>query len=292
MVASTRSLRTVDVALGERSYPIHIGTGLLADAGALLAARLPAPRAVIVTNPVVAAHWLAPLRQSLAAAAIDSEAVLIPDGEAHKTWATLNDVLTRLLEIRAERSTTLIALGGGVVGDVTGFAAAIYQRGMPYVQVPTTLLAQVDSSVGGKTAVNHPLGKNMIGAFYQPRAVLIDPGCLATLPARELAAGLGEVIKYGAIRDRGFFDWLEANVDRLNRARRRGADARDRRELPDQGGDRRRRRARERRARAAQLRPHVRPRDRGGPGLRRMAARRGGRRRHDDGGDAVGADAA
>ena len=209
------SMRTVTVALGERSYPVHIGAGLLRDAGARLAPLLAAPRVVIVTNPVVAAHWLAPLRQSLAAAGIDSEAVLIPDGETHKTWATLHDVLTRLLELRAERSTTVVALGGGVVGDIAGFAAAICQRGMPFVQVPTTLLAQVDSSVGGKTGVNHPLGKNMIGAFHQPRAVLIDTACLATLPERELAAGLAEVIKSAAVRDAAFFAWLEANVDRL-----------------------------------------------------------------------------
>jgi 3-dehydroquinate synthase len=151
-----------------------------------------------------------------------SEVIVIPDGEAHKNWATLHDLLTRLLELKAERSTTLIALGGGVVGDIAGFAAAIYQRGMPLVQVPTTLLAQVDSSVGGKTAINHALGKNMIGAFYQPRAVLIDTGCLTTLPDRELSAGLAEVIKYGVIRDTGFFRWLEDNMDRL---RARDADA-------------------------------------------------------------------
>ena len=147
--------------------------------------------------------------------------------------------MTRLLELRAERGTALVALGGGVVGDLAGFAAAIYQRGMPFVQVPTTLLAQVDSSVGGKTAINHPLGKNMIGAFWQPRAVLIDTDCLRTLPDRELDAGLAEVIKYGAIRDAAFFAWLEANIDAPARARPRRADARDRRELPDQGGDRR-----------------------------------------------------
>jgi len=209
------ALRTVTVALGERSYPVHVGSGLLREAGAHLAPLLATPRAVIVTNPVIAAHWLAPLRQSLKAAGVDSEVVLIPDGESHKNWSTLQDLLTRLLELRAERSTTLIALGGGVVGDIGGFAAAIYQRGMPFVQVPTTLLAQVDSSVGGKTGINHPLGKNMIGAFYQPRAVLIDTACLATLPAREVTAGLAEVIKYGAIRDPRFLAWLESNVERL-----------------------------------------------------------------------------
>ena len=206
---------TLVVALGARSYPIHVGSGILHEAGALLAALLERPRAVIVSNPVVAAHWLAPLRTSLAAAGIDCEVILIPDGESHKTWATLQDIVTRLLEQNAERGTTLIALGGGVVGDIAGFAAAVYRRGMPFVQVPTTLLAQVDSSVGGKTGVNHPLGKNMIGAFHQPRAVLIDTDCLRTLPDREFAAGLAEVIKYGAIRDRAFFDWLDAELPRL-----------------------------------------------------------------------------
>jgi 3-dehydroquinate synthase len=203
------------VALGARAYPIHIGPGLLRRAGALLAPLLVPPRAVIVSNPVVAAHWLAPLRESLAAAAIAADVVIVPDGEAHKSWASLYDVLTRLLELRAERATTIVALGGGVVGDLAGFAAAIYQRGMPFVQIPTTLLAQVDSSVGGKTGVNHPLGKNMIGAFHQPRAVLIDTDCLRTLPERELRSGLAEVIKYGAIRDLGFFEWLEAHIDAL-----------------------------------------------------------------------------
>ncbi len=187
---------------------------MLAGAGERLRA-LGARRAIVVTNATVARHHLAPLRTSLAAAGLESEVILVPDGETHKNWATLHDILTRLLELRAERSTYLIALGGGVVGDLAGFAAAIYQRGMPYVQVPTTLLAQVDSSVGGKTAVNHPLGKNMIGAFYQPRTVLIDLACLDTLPAREFAAGLAEVIKYGAIRDATFFAWLEANMPAL-----------------------------------------------------------------------------
>jgi 3-dehydroquinate synthase len=208
-------METLRVSLGERSYQIHVGPGLLAQAGALLAPMLPQPRAVILTNPVVAAHWLVPLRASLSTAGIASESIVVPDGEAFKSWSTLHDVLTRLLEQKAERATTLIALGGGVVGDLTGFAAAIYQRGIPFVQVPTTLLAQVDSSVGGKTGINHPLGKNMIGAFHQPRAVLIDTDCLTTLPDRELAAGLAEVIKTAAIRDRGFFEWLEENVERL-----------------------------------------------------------------------------
>ena len=206
--------RTLDVALAERSYPIHIGTGLMSRAGDLLGVPLPR-RAIVVTNATVAAHYAAPLRAGLTAAGLGVDIVLIPDGETHKNWATLNDVLTRLLELKAERSSLLIALGGGVVGDITGFAASIYQRGMPFVQIPTTLLAQVDSSVGGKTAVNHPLGKNMIGSFWQPRAVVIDTSCLATLPAREFAAGMAEVIKHGAIRDANFFDWLAGNGDSL-----------------------------------------------------------------------------
>jgi len=207
-------MTTLTVGLGDRAYPIHIGSGLLPQAGALLDARS-LERAVIVTNAVVAAHHLAPLKASLRERGTQVEVVLLPDGEAHKNLSTLNDLLTRLLELRAERGTTLVALGGGVVGDIAGFAAAIYQRGMPLVQVPTTLLAQVDSSVGGKTGINHPLGKNMIGAFWQPRAVLIDTDCLATLPERELRAGLAEVIKYGAIRDAGFFAWLEGSVNAL-----------------------------------------------------------------------------
>ncbi len=208
-------MHTVDVALGERSYPIHVGPDLISRAGALLAPRLPRPRVLIVSNPIVAALWLDPLLGSFVAAGIDAQSLLVPDGEANKTLATLSDLLTRFLEHGAERTTTVVALGGGVVGDIAGFAAAIYQRGMPFVQVPTTLLAQVDSSVGGKTGVNHPLGKNMIGAFHQPRAVLIDTQCLRTLPDREFAAGLAEVVKYGAIRDVAFFAWLEREIPAL-----------------------------------------------------------------------------
>ena len=204
----------VDVSLGDRSYPIHVGANVLSSAGELLRG-LGASRAIVVTNATVAAHWLAPLRAALSGAGLASDAILVPDGETHKSFATLNDILTRLLELRAERSSLMVALGGGVVGDLAGFAAGIYQRGMPLVQIPTTLLAQVDSSVGGKTAVNHPLGKNMIGVFWQPKCVLIDTECLRTLPDRELCAGLAEVIKYGAIRDVAFFDWLERNVDAL-----------------------------------------------------------------------------
>jgi 3-dehydroquinate synthase len=205
-------MTTLEVGLGDRAYPIHIGDGLLSRAGDLLGATV-GPRAVIVTNAIVAAHHLSPLKASLRG--MHADIVVLPDGEAHKNQRTLDDLLTRLLELRTERSTTLIALGGGVVGDIAGFAAAIYQRGIPFVQIPTTLLAQVDSSVGGKTGINHPLGKNMIGAFWQPRAVLIDTAVLKTLPERELRAGIAEVIKYGAIRDAEFFAWLEANMPAL-----------------------------------------------------------------------------
>jgi 3-dehydroquinate synthase len=204
----------LDVQLRERGYPIHVGSGLLARAGELVA-DLGANRAIIVTNAAVAAPWLAPLRTSLVSAGFACDVILVPDGETYKSWATLNDVITRLLELRAERNSLLVALGGGVIGDLAGFAAGIYQRGIPFLQVPTTLLAQVDSSVGGKTAVNHPLGKNMIGVFWQPRSVLIDIDCLRTLPDRELGAGLAEVIKYGAIRDRDFFDWIERSIGPL-----------------------------------------------------------------------------
>jgi 3-dehydroquinate synthase len=207
-------MKTLQVALRDRAYPIHVGEGVLSQAGALLDAR-PGQRAVVVSNAVVAAHHLAPLKRALRDAGVQVDVVLLPDGEAHKNQRTLDDLLTRLLELRVERSTTLFALGGGVVGDIAGFAAAIYQRGIAFVQVPTTLLAQVDSSVGGKTGINHPLGKNMIGAFWQPRAVLIDTAVLATLPDRELAAGLAEVIKYGAIRDIEFLGWLQANMQSL-----------------------------------------------------------------------------
>ena len=208
-------MSTLVVSLGQRSYPIHIDAGTLARASELLRGLI-GERVVIVSHASIAAHYLQRLRSSLAAAGVRIDVVLLPEGEPHKDWSTLNDLLTRLLELRVDRATTLVALGGGVIGDITGFAAAIYQRGIPFVQVPTTLLAQVDSSVGGKTGINHPLGKNMIGAFYQPRAVLIDTDCLATLPRRELAAGFAEVVKYGAIRSASFFAWLEANAGRLH----------------------------------------------------------------------------
>jgi len=207
-------MRTLNVALGERSYPIHIGPSLLERADLILP-HLKTRRVAIVTNDVVGPLYLARLQQALQSQGVDVASVVLPDGEANKDWPTLNLIFDALLGGRCERSTTLIALGGGVVGDMGGFAAACYQRGMPFIQIPTTLLAQVDSSVGGKTAINHPLGKNMIGAFYQPKLVLADTGVLDTLPPRELAAGVAEVIKYGLIRDLPFLEWLEANLDAL-----------------------------------------------------------------------------
>ncbi|ENO88489.1 3-dehydroquinate synthase [Thauera linaloolentis] len=207
-------MRTLNVALGDRAYPIHIGRGLL-DRAELILPHLKTKRVAIVTNDVVGPLYLDRLRSTLEAAGVRAASVVLPDGEVHKDWPTLNRIFDMLLAERCERSTTLVALGGGVVGDMGGFAAACYQRGMPFIQIPTTLLAQVDSSVGGKTAINHPLGKNMIGAFYQPKLVLADIDTLATLPARELSAGLAEVIKYGLIRDGEFLGWLQHNLERL-----------------------------------------------------------------------------
>lgn len=207
-------LHRVGIDLGERSYSIHIGNGLLADAASF--AHCPkAAQAVIVTNTTVAPLYAAQLQAALAAHYPQVRQVVLPDGEAFKDWATLNHIFDHLLEHGCDRKTVLFALGGGVIGDMTGFAAASYMRGVPFVQIPTTLLSQVDSSVGGKTAINHPLGKNMIGAFYQPRLVLCDLAALATLPGRELSAGLAEVIKYGPIADMAFFTWLEQHMDAL-----------------------------------------------------------------------------
>jgi len=207
-------METLNVALGARAYPIHIGRGILERADLLLP-HLRYAKVAIVTDTTVAPLFLQRFASSLRASGIDVAEIILPDGEQFKNWQTLNTIFDVLLERRCERSTTLIALGGGVVGDMTGFAAACYQRGMPFIQIPTTLLAQVDSSVGGKTAINHPLGKNMIGAFYQPRLVLIDTDNLNTLPDRELSSGLAEVIKYGLIRDLPFLEWLEHNLERL-----------------------------------------------------------------------------
>ncbi len=204
----------VTIALAERSYEIVIGTGIFDARGTY--EQLPAAtRALIVTNTTVAPLYARGLREALGVRYGEVIEVQLPDGEEHKNWQTLNLIFDALLQHGCDRKTVLFALGGGVVGDMTGFAAASYMRGVPFVQVPTTLLAQVDSSVGGKTAINHPLGKNMIGAFYQPQLVVCDLDTLATLPQREFSAGLAEVIKYGPIADMAFMDWLDASVDAL-----------------------------------------------------------------------------
>lgn len=202
----------LNVALGARSYPITIGTGLIADP-ACYRPHIAGRQVMVVTNVTVAPLYLARVQAALDGLRV--ETVVLPDGEVYKTQAVLDRIYDALLGARFGRDGTLIALGGGVIGDMTGFAAACYQRGVAFVQVPTTLLAQVDSSVGGKTGINHPLGKNMIGAFHQPRAVIADTATLDTLPDRELSAGLAEVIKYGLIRDPGFFDWLDVHLDAL-----------------------------------------------------------------------------
>jgi len=210
-ISNISSSSQIHVALGERSYPIYIGSGQLSVVG--ISRFVQGSRALIVTNTTVAKLYLPALEAQLADKQVDS--IILDDGEQFKNLDTLNSILTQLLEKNHDRKTTLIALGGGVVGDITGFAAACYQRGVPFIQVPTTLLSQVDSSVGGKTAVNHPLGKNMIGAFYQPQAVIIDTDSLKTLPRREFSAGMAEVIKYGLIADAEFFKWLEDNTAAL-----------------------------------------------------------------------------
>lgn len=204
-------METIVVELGERSYPIHIGAGLLHDR-ALLVSSIKAPQVLVVTNDVVAPLYLDALMANLP---VEAATLVLPDGEQHKNLATFSKIIDRLVELGFHRDACVVALGGGVIGDVAGFAAASYQRGITFVQAPTTLLAQVDSSVGGKTAVNHIAAKNMIGAFYQPTAVFSDTETLATLPPRELSAGLAEVIKHGLILDAGFFEWLEANMDEL-----------------------------------------------------------------------------
>ncbi len=207
-------MHTLTVELGDRSYPIYIGSALLAQPE-LLCQHIKGSRALIVTNSTVAPLYLDQVRQSLDEKGIKHDVITLEDGEQYKTLATVESIIDMLLSKRHDRKTTLIALGGGVVGDICGFAAAIYQRGVNFIQIPTTLLSQVDSSVGGKTGVNHPLGKNMVGAFYQPQCVIADINTLHTLPAREFSAGLAEVIKYGLIHDAEFFAWLEANIDQL-----------------------------------------------------------------------------
>lgn len=205
--------KILNVALAQRSYPITIGENLLSECQHF---KLKAgQRVLIVTNETIAPIYLQALIDMLEKNDIKTDSVVVPDGEKYKTMETWNMILTALLANNHTRNTTLIALGGGVIGDVAGFAASAYQRGIKFIQVPTTLLSQVDSSVGGKTAINHPLGKNMIGAFYQPQSVVIDLNCLNTLPQRELSAGLAEVIKYGIILDNNFFSWLESHIEDL-----------------------------------------------------------------------------
>jgi 3-dehydroquinate synthase len=211
----TNALATqVDIALDDRSYRIYIGTGLLDRATSYDGIPF-GSSALIVTNETVGPLYLARLAEVLRTRYPAIHSVVLPDGEAYKNWESLNLIFDALLGNACDRKTVMFALGGGVVGDMTGFAAASYMRGVPFVQVPTTLLAQVDSSVGGKTAINHPMGKNMIGAFYQPQRVICDLDTLQTLPIRELSAGLAEVIKYGPIADMAFLDWIEANMAAL-----------------------------------------------------------------------------
>lgn len=207
-------MRSLTAGLAERSYPIYIGDGAATNE-ALLAAAIRGPKAIVITNTTVGPLYLDRLMAALAKVSRCATALVLPDGEAYKNMDSLNRIYDAMLAERCDRSTTVVALGGGVVGDLAGFAAATYQRGVPFVQVPTTLLSQVDSSVGGKTGINHARGKNMIGAFWQPKAVLADTSVLQTLPERELSAGLAEVIKYGLIRDLPFLDWLELNITAL-----------------------------------------------------------------------------
>ena len=203
---------TLSVDLGERSYPIYIGENLLGDDSILLP-HIPGKNVLVVSNETVAPLYLESILAMLTGK--HTETCILPDGEEYKNLETLNTIYDVLLGKKLDRNSTIVALGGGVIGDMAGFAAASYQRGIHLIQIPTTLLAQVDSSVGGKTAVNHPLGKNMIGAFYQPRAVIADTATLDTLPDRELSAGIAEVIKYGLIRDLPFFEWLQQNMEKL-----------------------------------------------------------------------------
>jgi 3-dehydroquinate synthase len=207
-------MQTVQVGLADHSYPIYIGENLLLH-GDLLAQHLPQKRVALITDTTLASLYLDTVAAALTASGVGVTQIVIPAGEQHKNWQTLNSVFDALLANRCERKTTLIALGGGVIGDLAGFAAATYLRGVPFIQMPTTLLAQVDSSVGGKTAINHPRGKNLIGAFYQPLAVIADTRTLDTLAKREVSAGLAEIIKYGLIRDLPFFSWLESNIEPL-----------------------------------------------------------------------------
>ncbi|MFV1982647.1 MAG: 3-dehydroquinate synthase [Thiohalomonadales bacterium] len=205
-------MKTLNVDLGDRSYPIYIGQNLISQKS-LITKHIHGTQVMVVTNDTVAPLYLDKTLEVLQD--FECQSVILPDGEQYKTLEVLNQIFDKLLEHRFDRKCTLVALGGGVIGDMTGFAAASYQRGVNFIQIPTTLLAQVDSSVGGKTGVNHPLGKNMIGAFYQPQCVIVDTNTLNTLEDRQLSSGIAEVIKYGLIRDADFFIWLEQNTDKL-----------------------------------------------------------------------------
>ena len=207
-------MQTLHIQLETRTYPIYIGEGLLSQIQ-LIEPHLKQKHVAVVTNTTVAPLYLDSLLSLLKQHGIKAFPIILPDGEAYKNQETLNLIYDALLKEKCERTVTLIALGGGVIGDITGYAAATYLRGVPFIQIPTTLLSQVDSSVGGKTGINHPMGKNMIGAFYQPQCVIADIETLKTLPPREFSAGLAEVIKYGLIRDEAFFDWLEKNIEGL-----------------------------------------------------------------------------
>ena len=210
-------MQTLNVNLGARSYPIYVGAAILARAGELLTEAGLRGKVAVVSNPTVAQLYLDPIHQALSQSGLEVVPILVPDGEEHKNIHSLQTIYDRLIAARLERKSCVLALGGGVIGDLAGFAAATYLRGVPYVQVPTTLLAQVDSSVGGKTAIDHAQGKNLIGAFYQPKLVLIDVAVLKTLPHREMVAGLAEVIKYGVIEDAALFELLEAEIEKLMR---------------------------------------------------------------------------
>ena len=208
-------MQTIIVNLGERSYPIHIGAGILQRTGEWIREKFPASRLVLITNPIVAEQWSTPVVSSLVQARLTVEQIVVPDGERHKTLSSFNRLIAKMLQARCDRETVVLALGGGVIGDLAGYVAAAYMRGVRFVQVPTTLLAQVDASIGGKVGVNHPLGKNMIGAFHQPQMVVIDTDTLATLPRRELICGLAEIIKHAVIADGSYFEVLEQRLPQI-----------------------------------------------------------------------------
>ena len=272
---------TIRVALGERSYDIAIGRGTLGEAGPLVRDRLAARHAVVMADSGVRQPHGEMVRKSLASAGIRSELVEVPAGEASKSVREAERLWNELVALKADRKSIVVAVGGGVMGDLAGFVAATFARGLPFVQVPTTLLAQVDSSVGGKVGVNLPAAKNIVGAFWQPAGVLIDLDTLATLPDREFRSGLAEVVKYGVILDADFFAWLESHAAELDRPRPGGPGARGRPQLPPQS-----RRCRARRTRAdgaagrPELWPYVLPCDRNGHRLWHLSARRSSRDWH------------